>query len=127
MNHAQDKVVLIHEDFLPILNAVREQLTTVEHYVLLSDKVYTGITPDVPANFSGEYEALLADNSPDYEFPDFDENTWATTFYTTGTTGNPKGVYFSHRQLFMHTMGRLLTSAATRPCRFHRSRMCICR
>ena len=52
----------------------------------------------------GEYEALLKDAAPDYEFPDFDENTWATTFYTTGTTGNPKGVYFSHRQLFMHTM-----------------------
>ncbi|QKZ12865.1 fatty acid--CoA ligase [Spirosoma sp. KUDC1026] len=105
MNHAEDKMVLIHEDFLPILNAVQDQLTTVESFVLLSDKVYTGATPDVPANFAGEYEALLADNSPDYDFPDFDENTWATTFYTTGTTGNPKGVYFSHRQLFMHTMG----------------------
>jgi fatty-acyl-CoA synthase len=105
MNHAQDKVILVHEDFLPILNAVKDQLATVESYVLLSDKVYSGATPDVPASFAGEYEALLAGNSSNYEFPDFDENTWATTFYTTGTTGNPKGVYFSHRQLFMHTMG----------------------
>ena len=52
----------------------------------------------------GEYETLLAAASPRYDFPDFDENSIATTFYTTGTTGNPKGVYFSHRQLVLHTM-----------------------
>ncbi|GAB3991767.1 fatty acid--CoA ligase [Spirosoma daeguense] len=112
MNHAEDKIVLIHEDFLPILTAIKGQLTTVETYVVLSDKVYTGseeITElaAVPEGFAGEYEALLKAASKDFEFPDFDENTWATTFYTTGTTGNPKGVYFSHRQLFMHTMGLL--------------------
>ncbi|MBD2699453.1 fatty acid--CoA ligase [Spirosoma sp. BT702] len=112
MNHAEDKVVLIHEDFLPILTAIKSQLTTVDTYVVLSDKVYTGteeITTlsEIPAGFVGEYEALLKPASADYDFPDFDENTWATTFYTTGTTGNPKGVYFSHRELFMHTMGLL--------------------
>ena len=108
MNHAQDKLVLIHEDFLPILSAIQSQLTTVERYIVLSDKVYDNLTEaDIPTDFSGEYEALLKEASPDYDFPDFDENTWATTFYTTGTTGNPKGVYFSHRQLFMHTMGLL--------------------
>lgn len=112
MNHAQDKVVFIHEDFLPILAAIKPQLTTVETYVILSDKVYTGTSEinslaELPEGFSGEYEALLKGASEQYEFPDFDENTWATTFYTTGTTGNPKGVYFSHRQLFMHTMGLL--------------------
>lgn len=109
INHAQDKVVLIHEDFLPILNAVKDQLTTVDKFVLLSDKVYTDLNAvgECPPGFSGEYESLLKGASDEYDFPDFDENTWATTFYTTGTTGNPKGVYFSHRQLFMHTMGLL--------------------
>ncbi len=108
MNHARDKVVLIHEDFLPILNAVKEQIETVDTYVLISDKVYADPTAvTVPDGFTGEYEALLGKASDEYDFPDFDENTWATTFYTTGTTGNPKGVYFSHRQLFMHTMGLL--------------------
>ncbi|PYD83759.1 long-chain fatty acid--CoA ligase, partial [Pseudomonas syringae pv. pisi] len=53
----------------------------------------------------GEYETLLAAASPEYVFEDFDENSVATTFYTTGTTGNPKGVYFTHRQLVLHTMG----------------------
>ncbi len=109
MNHAEDKVVLVHEDFLPILNAIRDQLTTVETIILISDKVYgdTSVTPDVPTGFLGEYEQLLTGVSDQHEFPDFDEDTWATTFYTTGTTGSPKGVYFSHRQLFMHTMGLL--------------------
>ena len=107
MNHAQDKAVLIHDDFLPILAAIKDQLITVDKYVLISDKVYTDLNAvgEAPAGFSGEYEALLKGTSADFDFPDFDENTWATTFYTTGTTGNPKGVYFSHRQLFMHTMG----------------------
>lgn len=108
INHAQDKVILIHEDFLPILTAIKDQITTVETYVVLSDKVYgenAGTTlTDLPDYVQGEYEALLKAEKPVYDFPDFDENTWATTFYTTGTTGNPKGVYFSHRQLFMHTM-----------------------
>ncbi|GAB3806061.1 fatty acid--CoA ligase [Spirosoma humi] len=112
MNHAKDKIVLIHEDFLPILAAIKDQLTTVETFVVLSDNVYVNKTEttslkEIPAGFSGEYEALLKGASDQYEFPDFDENTWATSFYTTGTTGNPKGVYFSHRQLFMHTMGLL--------------------
>jgi fatty-acyl-CoA synthase len=108
INHAQDKVILIHEDFLPILTAIKDQINTVDKYVILSDKVYreNAITTlsDMPDYVEGEYEALLKAEKPEYEFPDFDENTWATTFYTTGTTGNPKGVYFSHRQLFMHTM-----------------------
>ncbi|WP_080240998.1 fatty acid--CoA ligase [Spirosoma rigui] len=107
VNHAQDKVILIHDDFLPILTAIKDQITTVDKYVLISDKVYVDLNAvgEVPAGFSGEYEALLKGTSAEFDFPDFDENTWATTFYTTGTTGNPKGVYFSHRQLFMHTMG----------------------
>lgn len=59
-------------------------------------------TAELP-NLVGEYEQLLAAASPRYDFPDFDENSVATTFYTTGTTGNPKGVYFTHRQLVLHT------------------------
>ena len=108
MNHAADKVVLVHDDFLPLLDGIRSQLTTVETIIVLSDKVYADeskaafVLPDAT---HGEYEALLAGASTDHDFPDFDENSIATTFYTTGTTGHPKGVYFSHRQLFMHTMG----------------------
>ena len=68
--------------------------------VLLSD---TAKSHETVLPFAGEYEALLAAAAPDFAFPELDENTRATTFYTTGTTGLPKGVYFSHRQLVLHT------------------------
>ncbi len=58
------------------------------------------------------YEALLAGASPCYDFPDLDENTKATTFYTTGTTGDPKGVHFTHRQLVLHTLATALAAGA---------------
>jgi fatty-acyl-CoA synthase len=58
-------------------------------------------------SFAGEYEGLLAAALPDYHFPDFDENTQATTFYTSGTTGLPKGVYYSHRQVVLHCLSEL--------------------
>ena len=106
MNHAEDKLVIVHEDFVPIIEAIKDQLTTVVNYLIVSDKVYADPNAElVPTSFPlvGEYENLLANASEQYVFPDFDENTWATTFYTTGTTGNPKGVYFSHRQLVMHS------------------------
>lgn len=106
MNHAEDKFVVIHEDFVPIIEAIKGQLTTVEKYIIVSDKVYQNSDAElVTTSFPvvGEYESLLKNASESYDFPDFDENSLATTFYTTGTTGNPKGVYFSHRQLVMHT------------------------
>lgn len=114
MNHAEDKIVLVHEDFLPIINSLKkDQLTTVKTYVIISDSYYTvQNSVNVPEGFAGDYETLLAEQSDEYEFPDWDENSWATTFYTTGTTGNPKGVYFSQRQLFMHTMGLMTCVSA---------------
>ncbi|WP_460046883.1 fatty acid--CoA ligase [Pseudomonas sp. S2_H01] len=101
MNHAEDKLVLVNGEFLPLYKCFESKLTTVEKTLLISD---TGDkTADLP-NLVGEYETLLAAASPQYRFEDFDENSVATTFYTTGTTGNPKGVYFTHRQLVLHTM-----------------------
>ena len=102
MNHAEDDVVLVNSEFVPLLASVKGQLTTVKKYLLLTDEDTTGASDLV---FEGEYEALLAQSNATYDFPDFDENTMATTFYTTGTTGLPKGVYFSHRQLMLHTFG----------------------
>ncbi len=102
INHAEDDVILVNSDFLPLLAAVKDQMKTVQKIVLLTDE---DGRPDTPVTLDGEYEALLAAASPDYRFPDFDENAMATTFYTTGTTGMPKGVYFSHRQIMLHTYG----------------------
>ncbi|MNQ68309.1 Long-chain-fatty-acid--CoA ligase [compost metagenome] len=101
MNHAEDKFVLVNSEFVPLYNGVAAQLTTVEKTLLLTDAEEK--TAELPG-LVGEYEQLLAAASASYDFADFDENSVATTFYTTGTTGNPKGVYFTHRQLVLHTL-----------------------
>jgi len=108
MNHAEDRLVLVHDDFLPLMEQLQGELQTVEGFIRFSD-----IEPCATAvPVLGEYEALLAGADSQFEFPDFDENSLATLFYTTGTTGNPKGVYFTHRQLVLHTLNELGTLAA---------------
>ncbi|MEE3117762.1 MAG: fatty acid--CoA ligase, partial [Pseudomonadota bacterium] len=102
MNHAEDDVVLVHDDFLPVLESVKDDIKTVKTYIQLTDE---GSAKATALPTAGEYEALLAQADTEFGFPDFDENSVATTFYTTGTTGNPKGVFFSHRQLVLHTLG----------------------
>ncbi|SDB53247.1 fatty-acyl-CoA synthase [Desulfonatronum thiosulfatophilum] len=118
IGHAEDDVVLVNADFLPLLEQIKGRLDTVREYILLTDN---NESPQTALPLSGEYEALLAAAEPVVDFPDFDENTRATTFYTTGTTGLPKGVFFSHRQLVLHTLAGLaaLSSNADQG-RFHR-------
>ncbi len=104
MNHAEDDLVLVHDDFVPIIDGIKDELTTVKGYIQLTDDATATSTE---FDTLGEYEALLANASAEYDFPDFDENSIATTFYTTGTTGNPKGVFFSHRQLVLHSLNMM--------------------
>lgn len=106
IDHAEDDIILIHNDFLPILQQIRGRIDMVSKYVLLKDE---DTINESTITFEGEYEELLASQSDSYDFETFDENTRATTFYTTGTTGMPKGVYFSHRQLVVHTLGTIST------------------
>ncbi|MBU5637627.1 fatty acid--CoA ligase [Geomonas sp. Red69] len=106
IDHAEDDVLLVNAEFLPILEQIRGRIDNVRTYVLISDDKHNH---DGTVPFAGEYEELLAKASPVFDFPELDENTRATTFYTTGTTGMPKGVYFSHRQLVLHTMGLIAT------------------
>jgi fatty-acyl-CoA synthase len=100
INHAQDDAILVNSEFLPILEAVKDRIEPVKTYILLDDD---GVKSSDALPIAGEYEDLLAKAPARYDFPELDENTRATTFYTTGTTGLPKGVYFSHRQLVLHT------------------------
>ncbi len=109
INHAEDDVLLVHTDFLPIVEGIKDQFQTVKKIVLLKD---SGDAPASSIAFDGEYEELLSRASDEYDFPDFDENAKATTFYTTGTTGLPKGVYFSHRQLVLHTLAVLAAAGS---------------
>jgi len=116
MNHAEDDVVLIHADFLPLLEAIQDKLTTVKKIILITDD---DKKPETKVRIDMEYEEMLQGAAPSYDFPDLDEKTRATTFYTTGTTGLPKGVYFSHRQLVLHTLSGLIgLSAYESPGRF---------
>lgn len=101
IDHAEDDILFIHSDFLPLLEAIKGRIDTVKNYVVLSED---GKIPSSSIEFAGEYEKILESQSDSYEFPVFDENTRASTFYTTGTTGLPKGVYFSHKQLVLHTI-----------------------
>jgi len=116
ISHAEDTVIIVNSDFLPILDQIKGRIDTVRKLILINE---TGAPPAV--TLDAEYEALLASAEPMQEFPEFDENTRATTFYSTGTTGMPKGVYFSHRQLVLHTLGTIATLAtAVTQGRFHR-------
>ncbi|MFM0504828.1 fatty acid--CoA ligase [Paraburkholderia caffeinilytica] len=119
INHAGADVLFVHTDFLPVVDAIKDQLETVRTFVWIDEPGSEACTHDIA--FATEYEAMLAASATSYDFPDFDENTRATTFYTTGTTGLPKGVYFSHRQLVLHTI--TLMAALSSPMsgqRFHR-------
>lgn len=79
---------------------------SIKTVVWMEDKeeTHSSTVSQLPVYVTGEYEALLANADTPFEFEDFDENTIATTFYTSGTTGNPKGVFFTHRQLVLHSL-----------------------
>ncbi|MFS0736904.1 long-chain-fatty-acid--CoA ligase [Sphingomonas sp. 1P06PA] len=97
LEHARAEVLIVNRDFLGLLAQIGP-LPGLRAMILIDE---TGQGTD--ADFAGEYEALLASAEP-FEFVDFDENAIATTFYTTGTTGDPKGVEFSHRQIVLQAL-----------------------
>ncbi len=118
LNDAAPSTVLVNSDFLPLVEKLADKLQTVRKFVLLHDGKQR---PTTRLPIECEYEELLESSSPFFQFPDFDENTRATTFHTTGTTGRPKGVYFSHRQLVLHTLAGLVEYGMTpSQGRFHR-------
>jgi fatty-acyl-CoA synthase len=105
LNHAEASLLICNRDFLPVFETIRGELTGVKKVIWISD---SGTVAGIPPG-QGEYEDFISWGNPQHEFPEFDENTRATIFYTTGTTGLPKGVTFTHRQLVLHTLGVLTT------------------
>ncbi len=98
-NHAEDRVLFVDAMFLPLVAAVAEHLKTVEAIVVLTDEANMPET-DLPNVHC--YETLLGGASPDYSWPDLDENAASSLCYTSGTTGDPKGVLYSHRSTLLH-------------------------
>ncbi|MGY1697700.1 long-chain fatty acid--CoA ligase [Geodermatophilus sp. SYSU D00814] len=106
-NHAEDEVVFVDRTVLPLFWPLVDTMKTVRHVVVMDDGGDNEI-PDDPR--VADYETLLAEASP-VEFHVEDEDSAASMCYTSGTTGNPKGVVYSHRSTFLHTMGVLMPNA----------------
>jgi fatty-acyl-CoA synthase len=105
INHARDRVLFVDEDLLPIIEGVADRLETVSHFVVMSDR------PSVSTRLPSVrlYEELMAEASPSYDFPEIDEGSPAGLCYTSATTGRPKGVMYTHRAIFLHTLAQCLT------------------
>ena len=93
INHAKPDLIIVHQDFMPIIEEIKSD--------------FECETVIIPIGYGEKYEEWISRSSASFNFPEFDENRTATLFYTTGTTGDPKGVSYSHRQLVLHTLGLL--------------------
>lgn len=102
MNHAEDRVLFVHPTFMPLVEAITDQLASVETYVVLTD---AGHMPDTSLDGVVVYEDFISSGDPDLAWPELDENDAAALCYTSGTTGRPKGALYSNRSTVLHALG----------------------
>jgi fatty-acyl-CoA synthase len=102
VNHAETKLVVVDETLLPLVEAAAPQFKTVQGYVVFTDKNIKDIQTKLSPVYS--YEDLLSQADAEYEWPHMDEKAACAACYTTGTTGRPKGVYYSHRSTYLHAL-----------------------
>ncbi len=108
-DHAEDQVLCFDATFLPLVEAVAARLKTVKHFVLMTDRAHMPAKTKVPKLLC--YDELVEAQDDRYEWPQFDENSASSLCYTSGTTGNPKGVLYSHRSTILHAYAGALPDA----------------
>lgn len=101
INHAEDKIMFVDLTFVPLLEALADKLPSIKKYIILTDDEHM---PDTALANAVAYESWIAAHDSDFRWLSFDENTAAGLCYTSGTTGNPKGVLYSHRSNVLHGM-----------------------
>lgn len=99
INHAQDRIMLLDVDLVPLMEKLQDQLPSIEHYIVMTDADHM---PDCELRNAVAYEALIESESADFQWPVFSEQTPSSLCYTSGTTGHPKGVLYTHRSNFLH-------------------------
>jgi fatty-acyl-CoA synthase len=110
INHAEDSVLLVDPDLIPLLEKCAHELKSVKAYVIMTDDK---VLPETTLSPIYDYETLLAEANPKFQYPeDIEENDPAGMCYTSATTGNPKGVVYSHRGIFLHSMALGLADSA---------------
>lgn len=108
INHAEDRWIFVDLTFIPLLEAIQDQISAVEGFIIMADSANM---PKTSLKNVICYEDLIRSASDQLEWPQFDEHSAASLCYTSGTTGNPKGVLYSHRSTLLHTMSEVSREA----------------
>lgn len=108
-DNAQDRVLFFDLTFLPLVQACAGRFATIKHFVLMADRSHMPADAKIPGLLC--YEDLIDAASDAYAWPQLDENTASSLCYTSGTTGNPKGVLYSHRSTVLHSFGSVMPDA----------------